>query len=155
VRILLGAGNIQTDGRPIEEQAMVENMLNHNWGTAVVMTIAVAILTSALVQFFYGISQGYKERVEMDRRSKLITHSIHGLAWYGYFSRGVILGITGFFLLKSGIEENAKEVVNTDKAFDFIGDHVGHFYFILIAVGTVCYGLFMWVQAFLYDSDKD
>jgi hypothetical protein len=45
-------------------------------------------------------------------------------------------------------------VVNTDKAFDFIGDDVGHLYFIMVAAGTICYGLFMFVFGWYYDTDK-
>ena len=51
--------------------------------------------------------------------------------------------------------EKARYVVNTDKAFDFIGDHVGHVYFILVAIATICYGLFMFAQGITYDTDKD
>ena len=95
-------------------------------------------MITALVQFFYGISKGYKERLNIDHFSKLTTWLTHFLAWFGYFSRGIILGIIGFFFIKAGILEDAQFVVNTDKAFDFIGDHVGHFYFIVVAAGTIC-----------------
>ncbi len=57
--------------------------------------------------------------------------------------------------VSTGIMENAEYVVNTDKAFDFIGDHVGHIYFILVAVGTLSYGIFMFVLGVTYDTDKD
>jgi len=46
-------------------------------------------------------------------------------------------------------------IVNTNKAFDFIGDHVGHVYFILVAIATICYGVFMFAQGIAYDTDKD
>jgi uncharacterized membrane protein YphA (DoxX/SURF4 family) len=81
--------------------------------------------------------------------------SFHALAWFGYAARAIILGIIGAFFIKAGITKNAQLVVNTDKAFDFIGDHVGHLYFILVALGTISYGLFMMVLGFYFDSDKD
>jgi hypothetical protein len=47
-------------------------------------------------------------------------------------------------------------VVNTDKAFDFIGDHIGHPWFILIAVATVSYGVYMFILGLHYDvSDEE
>jgi hypothetical protein len=46
-------------------------------------------------------------------------------------------------------------LVNTDKAFYFIGDDVGHAYFIIVAIGTICYGLFMFSFGVYYDSGKD
>lgn len=77
------------------------------------------------------------------------------MAWSGYIARGIILGIIGFFLVKAGTTENATDVVNTDKAFDFIGDHVGHLYFIVVALGTICYGIFMIILGITYNTDKD
>ena len=76
---------------------------------------------------------------------------MHAIAYAGYFSRGVILGIIGFFLVKSAVKNNSDYVVNTDKAFDFIGDNVGHVWFILVAIGTIAYGLYMFMLGLNYD----
>lgn len=154
VRVLLGAGNIQRDGQPQEEREMVHHMLR-NYGPWAVISIGVVYLITAAIQFFYGITRGYRERVDIDRFSSFFRNTIHVLAWAGYFARGIILGIIGFFFVKAGFIENARYVVNTDKAFDFIGDHVGHVYFILVAIATICYGLFMFAQGIAYDTDKD
>ncbi|RYY65774.1 MAG: DUF1206 domain-containing protein, partial [Chitinophagaceae bacterium] len=63
----------------------------------------------------------------------------------------IILGLVGFFYLKAAITRNSSHVVNTDKAFDFIGDHIGGVAFLLVAAGTVCYGLYMFVLGLHYD----
>lgn len=155
IRVLLGTGNIQVNGEPKEEQEMVSSMLQLNLGNWLVIAIGLLILVTAMVQWIYGITQGYKERMDIYKFNRLVKNIIHFLAWAGYFARGIILGITGFFFIKAGILENARYVVNTDKAFDFIGDDIGHIYFILIAIGTICYGVFMFVQGLTYDPDKD
>jgi hypothetical protein len=155
IRVLLGIGNIQTDGQPAEERMMVSNMLQHSLGNAFVIATGSIILATAIVQLLYGVTRGYKERVDIAHFSKIIKNTIHFLAWTGYVARGIILGITGFFFVKAGVLENARHVVNTDKAFDFIGDNIGHLYFILVAAGTICYGLFMFALGIAYDVDKD
>lgn len=154
VRVLLGASHFQANGQPQEEQAMVNKMLK-NHGQWPVIGIGVVYMFTAIIQLWYGITRGYKERVNIERFSSTFRHVVHILAWAGYTARGIILGIIGFFFLKAGINENARYIVNTDKAFDFIGDHVGHVYFILVAVATTCYGIFMFVQGIAYDTDKD
>lgn len=58
-------------------------------------------------------------------------------------------------LHQTGIAGNSRHVVNTGKAFDFIGDHVGHLPFIIVAIGTIAYGLFMFGFGIYYDSDLD
>ena len=155
IRVLLGTGNIQVDGQPQEEQQMISNMLQHNWGNWFVIGIGSVVSITAVVQFLYGVTRGYKERVDMDHFRPDVINMIHFLAWAGYIARGIILGITGFFFVKAGILENSRYVVNTDKAFDFIGDDVGHVYFIIVAMGTICYGLFMFALGATYDADKD
>jgi hypothetical protein len=155
IRVLLGVGNIQLDGQPEEERAMVRSLLQHSWGRASVICMGSVISITAVIQFLYGVTRGYKERVDMDHFRPVIRNTIHFLAWAGYFARGIILGITGFFFIKAGVLVNARYVVNTDKAFDFIGDEAGHLFFILAAVGTMCYGLFMFALGGTYDTDKD
>jgi hypothetical protein len=155
IRVLLGTSHIQSDGQPKEEQQLVHNILQQNYGKWFVIGLGLVYLITSIIQFIYGITRGYRERVNIEHRSALIRNTVHVLAWAGYFARGIILGIIGFFFVKAGVVENARFVVNTDKAFDFIGDHIGHVYFILIAIGTICYGLFMMTQGIAYDTDKD
>jgi hypothetical protein len=155
IEVLLGTNNIQQNGQPQQEQQMVRSLLQERWGSWVIISIGSIIFLTALVQFFYGITKGYKERLDIQHFSPKMKSLIHITAGIGYLARGIIIGIIGFFYIKAGILENARYVVNTDKAFDFIGDHVGHVYFILVAVGTIFYGLFMCALGLTYDVDKD
>lgn len=155
IRVLLAKNNIMLNGQPREEQQTVDSLLHQPWGNEIVVAIGVLIIITAATQFLYVITRGYKERIDMDHFRpgfKIVTHI---MAWSGYIARGIILGIIGYFLVRSGTTENATEVVNTDKAFDFIGDRVGHLYFILVAIGTICYGIFMVILGTAYDIDKD
>lgn len=155
IKVLLGTGDIQQSGQPYDEREFVGKMLSENWGPSVVAAIGIVVLVTAVVQLVYGVTRGYKERLDIDHYSKTKKTIIHFLAWVGYSSRGIIVGITGFFLLKAMFTGESEYVVNTDKAFDFIGDEVGHVPFILIALGTVCYGIFMIIHGIAYDQDKD
>lgn len=154
VRVLLGVSHIQSDGQPLEEREMVQRLLEGP-GPWVVIAIGLVYLVTALVQLFYGFTNGFRERVNIERFPRPFQKVVHWLAWAGYAARGWILGIIGFFFVKAGWLKEARHVVNTDKAFDFIGDHIGHVWFIGVAVATTCYGLFMFVQAIAYDVDRD
>ncbi|MGE5521787.1 MAG: DUF1206 domain-containing protein [Candidatus Dadabacteria bacterium] len=138
-------------GEPIRQQHLVAGLLHTSSGHLVVIISGGIILITALVLLFYGLSKGFTERIDatdFSRTQKLVTH---GIAYAGYFSRGVILGIVGFFFIKAAVENDSTYVRNTDKAFDFIGDDVGYFWFIAIAIGTICYGLYMFVLGLHYD----
>lgn len=151
---LLGTSPANENGRPEQQRETVSHILQKDWGDSLIITIGAVIAVTAVVQFIYGIARGYKERLNIQRLSRGARYFVHFLAWAGYCARGIILGIIGFFLIKAGAAKDAQYVVNTDKAFDFIGDDVGHFYFILTAAGTICYGLFMFALGMNYDSDK-
>ena len=155
IKVLLGIGNIQQSGEPQEERAFVASLLSESWGTSAVTAMGVVVLVTAVVQFIYGVTRGYKERLDIDHYSKAGKAIIHFLAGVGFCSRGIIVGITGYFLLKAAFTRQPEYVVNTDKAFDFIGDDVGSVYFILVALGTVCYGIFMIIHGIAYDHDKE
>lgn len=155
VQVLLGSGDVQEDGQPEKQREMVGEIIQMDGGGWLIIGMGALVFITAIVQFFYGVSRGYKERLNIEHISSAKKMLIHVLAWVGHSARGFILGIIAFFFFKAGILEDAKYVVNTDKAFDFIGDEVGHVYFILTAVGTICYGLFMFAHGAAYDSDND
>jgi hypothetical protein len=155
ILILLGASNVRVDGNPEQDRQMVQDLLGYSWGSAVVVLIGGIIFMSAVVQLFYGTTRGYKERLDIAHFSVTMKRLIHVLGLTGYVARGIILGIVGFFFAKAGVLKDHNYVVNTDKAFDFIGDEIGHASFILVAAGTICYAFFMVALGLTYDADKD
>ena len=155
VKVILGIGNIQQSGEPREERQFISGLLDENWGPSVVAAMGTVVVVAAFVQLIYGVTGGYKERLDIDHYAKPWKRIIDLLAWIGFCSRGIIVGITGFFLLKAAFTGQSKYVVNTDKAFDFIGDDIGYASFITVAVGTICYGIFMIIMGLAYDQDKD
>jgi uncharacterized membrane protein YqhA len=126
-----------------------------DWGKTIVLAISVIVMLTALVLLFYGLSKRFTEALNTSSFNKKQQYLLHGMAYAGYLSRGIIVGITGFFLFKAAIKNDSAYVVNTDKAFDFIGDHVGHIFFVIVAVGTICYGVYMFILGLHYDVNAD
>jgi hypothetical protein len=155
VQALTGTGEIEATGQPTAQREMADNILRQSWGSWVLMTIGFISCFIAIIQVGYVIGKTYREKLDIDHLASWKQSMIHILAWAGHFARGIILGIIGCFFIKTGITENAQHVVNTDKAFDFIGDNIGHSPFILVAIGTISYGLFMFAFGVYYDPDKD
>ena len=155
LQVLLGSQQGSNTGQPVQQRNLVADLLQQNWGRAVVLATGIIIGLTALVLVFYGLSKRFTERMRAGDFSATWRRTVHLIAYAGYLSRGVILGITRFIYIEAAVEENSKVVVNTDKAFDFIGDKVGHLYFILVAFGTICYGLYMFVLGLHYDIDAD
>ncbi|CAN5261095.1 hypothetical protein BH23BAC2_BH23BAC2_25210 [soil metagenome] len=154
IMVILGVSEIQEDGRPEEQREMVGSMLQEGWGDVAIISLGVIIGLTAIVQFYYGVTRGYRERLNIKSFSKEIKMLIHFFAWIGYTARGIIIGIIGFFFIKAGFLDNPDFVVNTDKAFNFIGENVGHLPYVIVAIGTICYGLFMFSLGATYDTNN-
>ncbi|MBS9525413.1 DUF1206 domain-containing protein [Litoribacter ruber] len=154
IMVVFGATGIREDGEPEEEREMVGEMLEYGAGEYLIIAIGVLAVLVALVQFYYGVTKGYDERVEISHFTSWKETMIHVLAWVGYFARGIIIGIIGYFYIEAGFDQNPEAIVNTDKAFNFLGEEVGKWAFSIVAIGTVFYGLFMFAMGITYDHDN-
>jgi len=63
--------------------------------------------------------------------------------------------VLGWFLLHAAWAHDANDVGDTDSAFNFLGlsgDALGHALFSVVALGTICYGLLMYVNALRFKA---
>ncbi len=154
-KALFNLGRLPEHGQPQQQRETIAQFLSQDWGKWLVLGLGIAIFATAVVQLIYGIRHGYRERLDIARFNKEKKQLIHFLGLTGYLARGIIIGIIGFSLLKAGFTEDATQAVNTDKAFNFIGQNVGNLPFVVVAIGTICYGLFMVAMGITYDVDND
>lgn len=144
-----------THGSPQDQRLMVAQIFDWSAGEWIVAIFGAGVALTGLAQFVYVIRRGYREKISVSTISTTKKRIIAFLAWSGHFARGTILLIIAFFLIKASLESEPSEVVNTDKAFNFLGDEVGHWSFVLVAVGTICYGFYMFFLSRYYDFQDD
>lgn len=153
-RVVLRTGNIQANGVPHEERKLVEQFLLQAEGPAIIATVGIIVLLTAAAQLVYGLTSGYRERAHSNKFAGLTVNVLPVLGWIGYSGRAIILALIGFSYFQSGVRKNSDYVINTDKAFDFIGDHAGPAVFVMVATATICYGIFMFVLGLIYKTEK-
>ncbi|AHM60128.1 hypothetical protein D770_09355 [Flammeovirgaceae bacterium 311] len=153
ITYLLGTGN-GGDGER-EQQLMVSEVLQWPAGSWLVGAAGLVVAFTAFVQFKFVIDGDHNPRLAIEHLSAAKKKWIHILAWAGYFARGIILLVLAYFILKAAITSNPFEIGNTDTAFDFIGKGIiGHTLFVLVGLGTIAYGLFMFVFGYFYSFRK-
>jgi hypothetical protein len=139
-----------------EQQQLVARVLDWPGGPWWVGAIAVVLFVFAGAQLWLVVNKSYTLELDMDGRSRPVRGLLHGLAWVGYTARGVILGVLGYFLLRSALDHDPTEAGDTDTAFDFIGGGLaGDTAFFLVAVGTIGYGVFLYLAAAFYHFGRD
>ncbi|MBT1686102.1 DUF1206 domain-containing protein [Dawidia soli] len=154
VQALLG---IALEGDGVEEQRLlIEAVLDWRGGVWLIGITGVLVGITGLLEIYHVVRWQYVSRLEMQRLSHMGRRLLHGLAWYGHFSRATILLIMAYFLLQGAIHADPEAVVNTDKAFNFIGESMlGHPLFVIVAIGTIAYGVFMILQGIYLKWEKD
>lgn len=154
IESLLGISTALADGEPVAQRQSFAELMEKPGGVWVVGFIGAVTSVTAVVQFVYVFREAYEERIDMDKLPSGRRTFIHAVGYAGHIARGTILGIMGVFMLKAAITANAQHIVNTDKAFDFLGDEVHHVVFAVVAFGTICYGAFMFAMGWYYDFRK-
>jgi hypothetical protein len=153
-RIALGAPGTSESSEQ-EQQLLVAEVLAWPGGAWWVGMAGAVLWIFAVVQIVLIVRRSYTIEIDMASRSAAMRRVIHGLAWAGYAARAVILGVIGYFLVRAAVTVNPEEVGDTDTAFDFIGGGVvGDSAFFLVAMGTVGYGIFMYLCAAFYKFRK-
>jgi hypothetical protein len=143
-------------GTPDEQQFLVSKLLTWAGGNYIVIFMGLIVAVAGLVEFRYMVSKEYKVRLKVERLSEKQKKFIRVLAWAGHLARAVILCIIAYFLIQASLQSDPSDVVNTDKAFNFLGESIlGHPAFVIVALGTISYGLYMFMLAWYYDFDHD
>lgn len=144
-----------TDGEQ-EQRQMVAEVLQWDMGAWLIGLAALPVLITAGAQFYYGASNAFTRRLNTESLSKDRENVIFWLGKIGYFARGIILLVICLFFIKAALQEDPSEIGNTDSAFDFMGKGwAGHSFFVIVALGTISYGLFMFAFSLFYRFEKE
>lgn len=133
------------------QQLLVGEILGWPAGVWIVGGAGAILAIVALIQVALLVRRDYMIEIDRDALSPGMCRAVHGLAWWGYLARGVIMSVLGYFLLRAAITMDPEEVGDTDTAFDTIGGGLaGDTAFALVALGTIAFGIYMYVAAAYY-----
>lgn len=146
--LLLGSrssGTSQIDGNT--RQTIAQLLLEQPFGQWAVGAFAVGTISVGIYQIYLSLSGNYRQVIEesaLDSNSKEILIR-SGLV--GYIARGIVWLIIGYFLLRAALQADPSEAGDSDAALDFLEYQYGSVILGLIALGLICYGIFMFVRA--------
>jgi hypothetical protein len=154
VSVLLGGG---AHGQE-ERQRFAGQVLDWPAGRWLVGAAGLAVGIVGLFQIKYVYDGDHLQQLDVSKLSRPARVAVAGLAWAGYGARCAILVVLGWFLLHAAWSFNAKDVGDTDSAFNFLGlggGALGNALFSVVALGTIGYGLFLYVNGVCFRSGAD
>ena len=149
VRVLLGTGG---QGEQ-KQQQLVAHVLGWPGGQWLVGAAAIALASAALYQLKYVYDRDHVRRIALERCGPVARTAVNVLGWWGYAARCAILLVVAWFLAKVAQSFNPRAMGDTDTAFDFLGlggGHAGDALFSAVALGTVAYGVFLYVNGIYF-----
>ena len=109
---------------------------------------------TGLYQLKYVYDGDHERRLEMEHHSKRARLTVNILGWAGYGARCAILIVIAIFLVHAAYSFNPRDVGDTDSAFDVLGlggGMPGNVLFSAVALGTIAYGVVMYINAVYFD----
>jgi hypothetical protein len=85
------------------------------------------------------------KHVELKKSDYEKPFTIIGMA--GYTARGIVFGIIAWLSLQAAIHANPKEAEGTGGAFHYLQKNFGNELMMVLSVGLLSYGIFMFVRA--------
>ncbi len=150
VRVLTGDG---ASGQR-REQHLVATVLDWPAGRWLIGVTGLVIAVTGLYQLKYVYDRDHERRLDMDRHGKRARLVVNALGWAGYGARCAILLVIAGFLVTAAYRFDPKRVGDTDAAFNVLGlsgGTLGDLLFSAVALGTIAYGVVMYVNAVSFD----
>ena len=144
--------------REESQRILAARVLEWPGGEWIIGVAGLALAAAGLFQIKYVLEGGHRRRLRMDAAPQFLRTATHVLAWGGFIARCVILLVLGGFLLRSAWSSNPDAIGDTDTAFDFLGlggSTLGDSVFTVIALGTIGYGIFLYINSVFFHFRED
>lgn len=127
------------------EDSVAAWLMKQPFGPWLVGLLGAAVIAAGAVQFWRGISQGYRKRIDLPPRHAGTLGFICGFA---LVARGVLLAVTGGFFIYAALAIDPAQAGSLTDALDWLrGLPFGFALYALAALGLVAFGLYSFIEA--------
>ena len=134
-------------------QFVVSKILTYPAGEYIVGIAGLIGIGMGIYQIARGISGRFMKKVNLLNSN--MKDAFKSAGTIGYISRGIVLGIIGYFLIRAAYASNPEQAQGTRAAFDFLQNEFGSLMMAVVALGLAGYGVFCFVKAKYQKIDLD
>lgn len=144
-QLLLGNGG---SGGGDSRRTLARELLAQPFGQWLLGAVAVGTMCMGLYQFYRAYSRKYMSNVQASRLKAEMRDTLVRAGLIGHVARGIVWLIIGYLFLRAALHSNFREAGSSSEAFQFLEEaSYGSFLLGALALGLVCYGVFMFVRA--------
>lgn len=143
-QLVLGNGS---NGGSDSRQTLAGKLLEQPFGQWLAGIVALGIMALGLYQIYKAITGKYLKNVRTASIRTDIKDMLIKAGKVGYIARGIVWGIIGFLFLKAALHSDAQKAGGSSSAFQFLEQSYGSVLLGAVALGLLCYGIFMFVRA--------
>jgi hypothetical protein len=147
IQMLLGNGNRSGGGNGNARQTVAQKLLEQPFGQWLVGALAVGTMAVGIYQIYRALSEKYRKEIQASQLEPRIQKSLIAAGKLGYIARGIVWIIIGYLFLQAAIQSDPSEAGGTTSVFQYLEKEYGPVILGIIALGLLCYGVFMFVRA--------
>ena len=122
------------------KQGMVAKLLQEDWGVWVVGIVGAGVVCAGIFQFVKGVRANFLEDIHWRVLSR---DTVKNLGRWGFFARGLVFGIVGYFLIMAAVRSNAGKFKGTEGALEWLSTHsYGVWLLGITSAGLLLFGVF-------------
>ena len=140
-------GNGSDKGGTDTRETVAQKLLEQPYGQWLVGVVALGVMGVGVYQIYYSISEKYRKKVRGSKLDNRVKELLLKTGKVGYIARGIVWLLIGYLFLKAALHADSSEAGGSDSAFSFLEQHWGSWVLAVVALGLLCYGIFMFVRA--------
>jgi len=151
IRMIQGSGGGSGNGR----QQLVGRVLEMDLGPLLVALAGIGVMVAGIMQWVKAYKEEYMRKLSFSGAAASMRDTVRKVGKLGYAARGVVWLLVGFFLLQAGLNSNASQAQGSGEAFQTIEQWGGSWVLLIVALGVVAYGVFMFFMSRYYQVQSE
>ncbi|OBX24576.1 uncharacterized protein DUF1206 [Gelidibacter algens] len=144
IKLFFGSGQDQN-------QDVIVGLLNSKYGSSVAVILGLILAGKSVFEIYFVLSNQFKKNVHSSEIPEKAKNLLLKFGVIGHGARSVVFGIMSFLTIRAGFTARNEDLSTVTDAFQFLKYEFGAFVLGFVAVGFICYGLYMFVKArYLY-----
>jgi Domain of Unknown Function (DUF1206) len=132
-----------------QQELLTARVMKYPAGRVVIGIIGAVVIVVGLALIYEGITGKFKKYFALSEMPTRIRRTVWFLGTFGTAARGVVFGLTGFFLIRAAWEYDASKARGLDGALrtTIADSNVGRWLVGVVAIGMIAFGLYGYAEA--------